>query len=120
MDHDPATGKFVAGNKGGPGRSVGARNKLGSCFLQEMQQDFVTHGKTVIEQVRTERPHEYLKIVTALLPKELHLKDNTLDDMTDDDIGEILTAIRALRAGRNGEASAGEPGATDETAPSRH
>jgi hypothetical protein len=117
---DSKTGRFLSGNTGGPGRPVGARNKLGTAFIEAMQDDFATHGKGTIEKVRAERPHEYLKIVAALLPKELHLKDTTLDDMADDDISEMLGAIRAFRAGRNGAASTAESGSENDQQAARH
>ena len=117
---DSKTGRFLSGNNGGPGRPVGARNKLGTAFIEAMQEDFATHGKITIEKVRADRPHEYLKIVAALLPKELHLKDTTLDDIPDDDLSEILGAIRAVRAGQNGAATAGPPGQEDEEQAARH
>jgi len=28
------------------------------------------NGKEVIEKVRTERPHDYLKVVAAIMPKQ--------------------------------------------------
>jgi hypothetical protein len=35
---------------------------------------FDAHGKEVIETVRAERPHEYLKIVASLVPKQMEIE----------------------------------------------
>lgn len=94
------------GQSGNPtGRPRGSRNKLGTAFIEALHDDFHEHGVAVIEEVRKERPHEYLKVVASLLPKELHVKDVSIDDLTDDELGDILTGIRSLIAG-GGEAKA--------------
>jgi len=36
-----------------------------------LAEDFEAHGKDVIEKVRAERPHDYLKIVASLVPKQM-------------------------------------------------
>ncbi len=94
---DPRTGRFLRGNAGG-GRPKGARNKLGEEFLTALQEDFTAHGKGVIEKVRAERPHEYLKIVASLMPKELNLRTDPLEDMSDDEIEEGIEMLRQLKA----------------------
>lgn len=71
-------GRFVSGNIGG-GRPKGARAKLGEDFLKAMQQSFAEHGADTIETVRTEKPDQYLKVIAAILPKELDLGEETRD-----------------------------------------
>lgn len=71
-------GRFVSGNIGG-GRPKGARAKLGEAFLLEMQRSFEEHGADTIETVRTEKPDQYLKVIAAILPKELDLGEETRD-----------------------------------------
>lgn len=94
---DHRTGRFLPGNAGG-GRPKGARNKLGEEFLAALQEDFTANGKGVIEKVRAERPHEYLKIVASLMPKELNLRTNPLEDLSDDEIEEGIELLRGLKA----------------------
>jgi hypothetical protein len=53
-----------------PGRPLGAKNILNRKFLQDLQEDYLEHGKGVIRICCIERPHEYLKLVAALLPRE--------------------------------------------------
>lgn len=60
------------GQSGNPaGRPKGARHKLGQAFLDAMLKDFSEHGEVVIENVRTEKPDQYLKVVASILPKEI-------------------------------------------------
>lgn len=78
------------------GRPKGSRNKLGESFLTALQEDFDAHGVKAIQTVREERPHEYLKVVASILPKELNVNTNALGDMSDDELAAIIAAMRAL------------------------
>src|SRR5262245_59226905 len=65
---------FEKGQSGNPnGRPKGSRNKLSEAFLQALSADFNDHGTAVIEKVRAEKAHEYLKIVALLVPKQVEL-----------------------------------------------
>lgn len=75
------------------GRPKGSRNKLGEAFIQALYADFEEHGVGVIEQVRIEKPDQYLKVVAGILPKEVRITDER--DLTDD---ELLERIRQLDA----------------------
>lgn len=87
--------QFQPGQSGNPkGRAKGSRNKLGEDFLSALQADFALHGAGTITKVREERPHEYLKIVAGILPKELNLKTSPVEEMTDE---ELEAAIEMLR-----------------------
>ena len=56
--------RFKPGQSGNPaGRPKGARNKVTENLLEALASDFEAHGKEVIEKVRAEKPHDYLKIV---------------------------------------------------------
>jgi hypothetical protein len=87
-------GQFQAGQSGNPaGRPKGSRNKLSECFLKALADDFDANGIAVIEKVREDRPHEYLKIVATVLPKHMQLEDLTprrrAEDLTDDELASI-------------------------------
>jgi Family of unknown function (DUF5681) len=93
-------GQFKAGQSGNPaGRPKGARSKLSETFLKALSEDFASNGIEVIEKVRSERPHEYLKIVAAVLPKQMQLEDLTpkrrAEDLTDDDLATIASGGNA-------------------------
>ena len=62
--------QFKPGNKGRP---KGVRNKISEKFLKAFALDFAKHGAAVIAQVREERPHEYLKLISHIVPKDIQL-----------------------------------------------
>jgi hypothetical protein len=74
MSEDRDTsGRFVKGVKPGPGRPLGARNKLGTAFLEALQADFQEHGAIAIAQCRESKPEKYIAVCASLLPKEVDL-----------------------------------------------
>ena len=65
---------FKKGQSGNPkGRPKGARNRLGTQFLEALEADFNKHGAEAIEQVRQKKPEVYIKVVADLLPKEANI-----------------------------------------------
>jgi hypothetical protein len=86
--------------KGQGGRVKGARNRLSMSFVTALAKEFEEHGAESIRICRIERPHEFLKIVASLLPKELELTDSRLTDLTDVELdGLIEYAKRQLITG---------------------
>ncbi len=100
-EKDPETGRFLTGNSGG-GRPKGSRNKLGEQFLEALAQDFAEHGRQAIVACRAEKPNEYVKIVAGLLPKELLVRKDPVDEMTDEEIADALEILRGTVAGDGG------------------
>lgn len=87
---------FEPGNNANPlGRPKGSRNKLGEQFVQALQADFETNGKKAIETVRVERPHEYLKVVASLLPKQVEIKEGAFDGISDEQLAALVYAARS-------------------------
>src|SRR5262249_41669417 len=77
--------RWKPGQSGNPaGRPKGARSKLSETFLKALSEDFATNGIEVVEKVRNDRPHEYLKIVAAVLPKQMQLEDLTPNRRAED------------------------------------
>ncbi len=91
---DEKTGRFLTGNIGG-GRPKGSRNKLGEEFLQDMLHAWQTQGQEVIARVIEERPQDFMKVVASLLPRDVNLNVNSMEEVTDD---ELLRRIRDLDA----------------------
>lgn len=88
--------QFKPGESGNPaGRPKGARARLGEGFLAALADDFEEHGKTAIEDVRKERPQDYLKVIASTLPKELNVGARELDDLTDEELLRQLIGIAA-------------------------
>jgi hypothetical protein len=89
-------GQFLQGLSGNPsGRKVGARAKLGEDFIRDMQTAWEAGGIDVITRVMADRPQDFLKIVASLLPRDVNLNVNNMDDATDD---ELIQRIRRLDA----------------------
>jgi hypothetical protein len=93
-----AESHFKKGNVGGPGRAVGSRNKLQYKFLTALQADFEVNGEAVIRICRIEEPIKYLQLVAGLMPKELLISDNALEGMSDEQLLEVIAAIRKAKA----------------------
>src|SRR5438445_8689816 len=87
----PAPPKFQPGSSG-----VGLQAVLAS--------DFAKHGADTVKALRLERPHDYLKLVAAFMPKDLPPANPTVEDMTDDEFIRVLNALRPRAPG-------GSPGA---------
>ena len=89
----PVEHQFKPGN---PGRPKGSRNKLGEDFIRALAEDFKKHGPAVIEKVRIDRPADYLKIISGLLPKDLNLNLRQLDDLSDEQLLARLAQLTEI------------------------
>jgi hypothetical protein len=65
---------FPPGLSGNPkGRPKGARNRLGTQFLEALEADFNQFGSQTIALVREKSPEVYMRVVAGLLPKEANI-----------------------------------------------
>jgi hypothetical protein len=65
---------FKPGQSGNPkGRPKGARNRLGTQFLEALEADFYQFGPQAIALVREKKPEVYMRVVADLLPKEANI-----------------------------------------------
>lgn len=106
----PVAHQFKVGN---PGRPKGSRNKLGEDFVAALAEDFAANGKQAIETVRTEKPDAYLKVIAAVVPKEVHHRVEDYDDLSEAEIESRITALLASAGGAGGSRKTGR-GASEE------
>lgn len=78
------------------GRPKGSRNKLGEAFLADMHEAWLQRGRAAIEEVIETRPHEFLKVVAGILPKDVNLNVNGLSEIDDAELASCLASLRAL------------------------
>lgn len=108
--------QWKPGQSGNPkGRPANAKQALSDSFLADMLSAWQEKGKDAIDRVIRDRPHEFIKAVGAIVPKDINVKTSALDELTDDDIASMLVAVRATIAAGAGADTSGEA----ETAP-RH
>ena len=91
------------GQSGNPaGRPRGSRNKLGEAFIAALEADFNEKGVEAIRKVREDRPHEYLKVIAGIIPKEFTIADKSMDGMSDEELLNVLASVRSLIAAQSG------------------
>ena len=91
--------KWKKGQSGNPGgRPKGSRQKLCNSFLDALHEDFQDNGAAAIIKCREKRPHEYLKIIVSLVPKEMHLKVDPLQELTDEQLFSRLMELEQFAA----------------------
>lgn len=96
----PQLKPWKPGQSGNPaGRPVSSRNKLAEAFIKDVYEVWATQGREAVEKVVAERPHEFLKVVAGLLPREIKIKDE-LSEFSD----EQLAALNALAVALIGDA----------------
>ena len=87
-------GPGVTGNPGG--KPTKARNRLQGDFLRILAEDFSTHGKSAIIEMREKKPAEYVKVCASLMPKEIEVSTTQLDEMSDEQLESTLLAMRTI------------------------
>ena len=96
--------KFKPGNHYAKlgGRPSGSRNQLTARIFEDVLSHWnepiegrnITKGMAALEVMRKEKPAEYVKVVTSLLPKELVFSDSTVQDLSDEQIDTLIMTLR--------------------------
>jgi Family of unknown function (DUF5681) len=82
------------GTSGNPaGRPRGSRNKLAEDFVAALYDDFRDHGAAAIAACRAEKPDVYVRVIANLLPRDMTIKVQQLDDLTDDQLMRKLAVL---------------------------
>lgn len=99
-------GRFLTGNSGG-GRPKGSRNRLTGLLMGAIVDDFAAHGATAIARLRETDPATYLRMIAALVPRELILQREAqpVPDYADLTEEEALALLEAEYRRRQVEAS---------------
>jgi hypothetical protein len=72
---------WVAGQSGNPaGRPLGARQKIATQLLEDLQEVWQEKGKTILYRMAIEEPSRLAQIAYGILPKEAFVKvENAID-----------------------------------------
>jgi Family of unknown function (DUF5681) len=85
------------GTSGNPaGRPKGSRNRLSEDFVAALYDDFRDHGSAAIAACRAEKPDVYVRVIAGLLPKDMTIKVQQLDDLTDDQLMRKLAVLTEM------------------------
>lgn len=102
---------FKKGEKGRPGAT---RNRLQGDFLRRLADDFERFGIYAIARVRRDDPAAYVRAIASLMPKEVTVTTDAIDELSDDQLDAAIAAVRAVLAAQGdgkpaGEAAVAEP-----------
>jgi hypothetical protein len=85
------------GTSGNPaGRPRGSRNRLSEDFVAALYDDFQDHGSAAIAACRAEKPDVYVRVIAGLLPKDMTIKVQELDNLTDDQLLRKLAVLTEM------------------------
>lgn len=88
-------GRWLPGN---PGRPQGSRNKLAERVLDTFLQDFSVHGADALVRVREDRPADYWRIATQLLPQQVLVNAFVSTDEGDNPLSALSPAEKRAAA----------------------
>lgn len=102
----PKHTQFKKGQSGNPGgKPTATRNALQGSFLKKLQADFNRHGRSAIKECREKDPTGYVRVVAALLPKELEIK-RPLEELDDSQLAAAIAALQSFVAAQGNDAGA--------------
>lgn len=91
-------GHFIAGNLGSKPGAPGlvkrrARRALTTKVMQDLWADWRDHGAEAIARLRKEDVSTYVRCAVSLLPKDITLNVNPIEQMPDDRLLEYIRSI---------------------------
>jgi hypothetical protein len=118
MPADEKTGankphRWQPGESGNPdGRPKGSRNRLSELFWVDLHDAWVEKGKSAISRMIEDKPGDFVKVVASQMPKEFLVKGASLEDVSDEELGEIIAALRSFVGAERAAAARGGDAAT--------
>jgi hypothetical protein len=108
---------FEKGHSIKSGGRKGIKHRLSTAFLKALADDFEADGIEAIRICRVERPHEYLRVIAHLMPRDMNLEitDSRLQEISDNELDSLIDLARQRRAinlnpnGREDQTVDGEP-----------
>jgi hypothetical protein len=88
-------------------RADDAASRLKRAFVEIVLADWLAHGAAAVASVRSDRPQDYLKLVTTLFPSAANAEVSALDELSDEQLGEELAAVLAQLASAGADPGAG-------------
>jgi hypothetical protein len=99
--------KFAPGNTiGKNGRARGVRNRLASTVFADVLEFWnepvkdgsaITKGKAALLNAWRERPHDFVKSVFTIMPKEF-VVENIVTELADSELETMIDTLRRQRA----------------------
>lgn len=85
---------FKKGQSGNPrGKQVGTRDKINQKFLKTLAEDFHANGEEVIAAAREKDPVGYMKVLAALLPKQVAVEADVKHEHTHIGLSEVASFL---------------------------
>lgn len=89
---------------------------LDEAFVKALEADFIAYGKRAIEEMRADKPTDYVKLVAMLRAKEANDATDPLRELSDAELDRRIEEIapragyeiRAVAIPRRGESAADE------------
>ena len=58
-----------------------------------MLAEWEEHGRSAVTTFRTERPHDFVKLMAGLVPRQFNMKVNELEHLSDEQLTAQLRAV---------------------------